>query len=379
MLQAAFAWSDSHLHRFSLGGGPFDRHSELFLCPFDVEEGDDGSPASAVRLDETLQEPGDVLRYVYDYGDSWELTLRLEEVRPADASTPAALCVGGRRAAPPEDCGGLTDADELVDVLDDPAHFDAEEINQALRDPYVTLREHGVPPRLLDLANRLQHTPVGHDVVVRVMSLASPVPEPDTDNTVAALRAHQWFLDRAGEGGIELTAAGYLKPDDVEAAAALVPAMADWIGKKNREINCHAPAPLPAVPAVHRAAAQVQGQAPAHARRCGGAAGTRGAVRHLAGRLVPSEPGTFAEEATVLLLAYAATGTELPLGRVAEALTHLGWRVDDQPVMTRDLYGLEVLDILRNVSSRPVTFRDRNRVDPVAAALARAALREMAA
>lgn len=114
VLQAAFAWTDSHLHRFALGGGPFDRHSELFLCPFDVEEGeDDGAAASDVRLDETLRHPGDVLRYVYDYGDSWELILRLEDVRGAGDRTPLATCVDGRRAAPPEDCGGITDAMDL--------------------------------------------------------------------------------------------------------------------------------------------------------------------------------------------------------------------------------------------------------------------------
>jgi hypothetical protein len=74
VLQAAFDWTDSHLHRFALSGSPFDRSSQPFLCPYDVEEGeldDEGAvPASDVRLDETLQEPGDVLSYVYDYGET---------------------------------------------------------------------------------------------------------------------------------------------------------------------------------------------------------------------------------------------------------------------------------------------------------------------
>ena len=35
VLQVAFEWTDSHLHRFSIGGDPFDRASELFLCPWD--------------------------------------------------------------------------------------------------------------------------------------------------------------------------------------------------------------------------------------------------------------------------------------------------------------------------------------------------------
>ena len=68
VLQSAFGWTDTHLHRFALGGSPFDRNTELFLCPYDVEEGDDdGVPAKDVRLDETLSEPGDVLQYCYGY------------------------------------------------------------------------------------------------------------------------------------------------------------------------------------------------------------------------------------------------------------------------------------------------------------------------
>jgi hypothetical protein len=101
VLQVAFDWTDFHLHRFSLGGHPFDKHSQLFLCPYDVEEGeqedDGGLPASEVRLDETVQEPGDVLHYLYDYGDSWELTLRLEQIVPATADSDR--CTPHRRYA----------------------------------------------------------------------------------------------------------------------------------------------------------------------------------------------------------------------------------------------------------------------------------------
>jgi hypothetical protein len=134
VLQVAFDWTDSHLHRFSLGGSAFDHHSQLFLCPYDVDnkewpEDDDGLPAAQTRLDETLSEPGDVLHYLYDYGDNWELTLRLEEVLPAGSDCPAAVVVDGERAAPPEDCGHLVDADSLSEVLPDPALFEPERVS----------------------------------------------------------------------------------------------------------------------------------------------------------------------------------------------------------------------------------------------------------
>ncbi len=238
VLQVAFSWTDSHLHRFSLGGGPFDPHSQLFLCPWDAEEGefdDDGPAASDVRLDEVMQEAGDVLQYIYDYGDSWELTLRLEAVTPAQTESRSAVVVDGRRAAPPEDCGGYTDAENLAEVLEDPAVLDLDELNEALGSPFFVLREFGIEPRLGDLVNRLRYTRVGEDVSARAVSLITARTDLDEPDLTAALRAHRWFLDRASAGPIPLTAAGYLKPSDVVEASKVVPAMADWIGEKNRE------------------------------------------------------------------------------------------------------------------------------------------------
>ena len=87
VLQTSFGWTDTHLWRFSVGGEPFSRAGQAFLCPWDVEEGEEddaGAPAASdVRLDEVIQEPGDILFYVYDYGDSWELRLKLEDVSAA--------------------------------------------------------------------------------------------------------------------------------------------------------------------------------------------------------------------------------------------------------------------------------------------------------
>ena len=88
VLQVAFDWTDSHLHRFSLGGaastGAVSSSSVRTTWRESDCRRDDGPPAAEMRLDETLSATGDVLHYLYDYGDNWELTIRLEQILPAD-------------------------------------------------------------------------------------------------------------------------------------------------------------------------------------------------------------------------------------------------------------------------------------------------------
>jgi len=382
VLQVAFGWTDSHLHRFSLGGRPFRDECQQFLCPYDAEEGDevdDGWPAAAeVRLDETVQEAGDILYYLYDYGDNWELTLRLEELLPADAETPTATVVDGQRAAPPEDCGHVIDAAGLAAILDDPTHFAADELNKALRGPYFVLHEHGIDQRLIDLVHRLHYTSVGEDLNARMIELVSEPTTLEPAELTAALGAHRWFLDRAKDGGIPLTAAGYLKPADVVAASEVVPAMGDWIGMNTREVNC---APL----LYFRQTLQSMGllrklKGTLQLTRAGAAAQRDPSTlwKHLASRFLPGDDDTFENQSTLLMLAYAGTSndSELPLDQIANALSELGWRHHDGRALNGyELYRLPALDVLRNVSDKPLTSSDRLRITSAAATLARAALR----
>lgn len=379
-LQVAFDWTDSHLHRFSLGGGAFDHDSQLFLCPYDVEnkEGweDDGLPAAETRLDETLSEPGDVLHYLYDYGDNWELTLRLEEVLPTESDCPAAVVVDGGRAAPPEDCGHLVDADSLSQVLPDPALFEPERVNKGFAGAYFVLREAGIDTRLIDLVHRLTYTPYGDDLTKAALTLAGARPR-DTVAVADNLRAYQWFLNRAKDGGIPLTTAGYLKPADVEEASKVVPAMNDWIGKHNREVQCY---PL----LRFREGVQSLGLLRKHKGMLlltkAGVAAQSDADRlweHLAGRLIPKSSERFEAQATLLMLAFAtaSAGSRLPFDKVTALLAELGWRYSDgRSISESPLHHLPVYQVLVNVTDQPITLARRNIVSPAAAALARRAL-----
>ena len=110
-------------------------------------------------------------------------------------------------------------------------------MNEALQNPFIVLRDHGLDPRLAALIDRLTYSPVGEDLAARALSLLDERPVPDEKALHASLTPFIWFLDRAAEGGIQLTASGYLKPADVTAAAEVLPTMHGWIGKANREID----------------------------------------------------------------------------------------------------------------------------------------------
>lgn len=383
VLQVAFDWTDSHLYRFSLGDGAFDQRSQLFLCAYDVENtewpdgGDDGLAAAEVRLDETLSEPGDVLRYLYDYGDNWELTLRLEEVLPAESDCPAAVVIDGERAAPPEDCGHLVDAGSLSELLPDPALFDSERVNQGFGDAYFLLREADVDVRLAELVRRLAHTPHGDALTEAALALIGARPL-DPVAVIDNVRAYQWFLDRAKDVGIPLTSAGYLKPTDVQEASKVIPAMQDWYGKHNRENNCY---PL----LQFRQDMQALGLLRKHKGTLlltkAGMAAQRDPDRlweHLAGRLIPNSADKFEVQASLLTLVFAAASADstLPFDTVAALLTGLGWRHSDgRTVSGSALRQLQVCEILTNVTDQPATWARRDVVSSAAAALARRALR----
>ena len=111
VLQVAMGWWDGHLHKFGVGN---DRRRRAYLVTaFDVSEGDEGVAEDEVRLDQVVSAAGDRLFYDYDFGDGWEHVLVVEEV--LDEPPPVPVCLKGRMACPPEDCGGMPGYEALAD------------------------------------------------------------------------------------------------------------------------------------------------------------------------------------------------------------------------------------------------------------------------
>jgi len=74
------------------------------------------------RLREVLPAVTSKMRWDYDFGDGWEHDVVVEAIEPRRTDVTYPLCVAGKRACPPDDCGGPWGYAELLDVLAHPNH-----------------------------------------------------------------------------------------------------------------------------------------------------------------------------------------------------------------------------------------------------------------
>jgi hypothetical protein len=118
VIQAGFGWLDYHLHLFETPAG-------LYGMPDPDDDLAIRSDANK-KLSAVADWPGDRIRYTYDFGDNWDLDIVVEAVLPAEPGSAYPRCTGGRRAAPPEDCGGVWGYADLLNVLATPQHEEHE-------------------------------------------------------------------------------------------------------------------------------------------------------------------------------------------------------------------------------------------------------------
>lgn len=263
ILQVAFGWTDSHLHRFAPAQDPLGREFEGILMPFDIADGDAGVPETDLRLDQLLAVPGDTLLYTYDFGDDWDHLITLETVEPrADAAT--AVCVAGGRHGAAEDVGGVHGWEHLLELAakrnfapqseqwrhlwqlgllhDFADEVDLGAVNRGLVRldgaaaalDWLRAQPIGVrgPSPLAALV--AAQTPAAQQVLGGYLSaaqLTQPIDLSEAANVTVVIRA---LLNQVG-AGIKLTSAGYLPPAVVVALMSVLDPDKLWFGKANRE------------------------------------------------------------------------------------------------------------------------------------------------
>lgn len=98
-IQIAIGWSDAHLNRFHI-------HGQDYGVYHDGGIGFDDNP-ERVLLSAFGFRTRERFLYEYDFGDAWLHDVRVEKrlsLDPKRKSYP--VCIDGKHAAPPEDCGG---------------------------------------------------------------------------------------------------------------------------------------------------------------------------------------------------------------------------------------------------------------------------------
>ncbi|MEU3307184.1 plasmid pRiA4b ORF-3 family protein [Nocardiopsis sp. NPDC006832] len=364
ILQAAFGWEDYHLHGFASGGSYYSREAELYLCPFEAQEGKPGIPEDQVRLDEVLVEKGDRLSYLYDFGDDWDHLITLQAVLPREDDVPRAKCTAGKRAAPPEDCGGVYGY-EFVSAATDPEHphhtealaeyrqtygqapdpdrapvpFDVDEVNAALTAVSGPLPEQ-LPGAVADLLESVPDQMRARLLVLAAKASAREGDEPGPATVKEMVRPYSWLLEYVGDDGVKLTGAGYLPPARVREAAAVLGLEGRWLGRANRESRT-----LPVLnlrESAQKAGLLRKSKGRLLLTKAGQAVrdDPRAIWDHLAERMPPAPRAEVERWGCLLMFLFVATGSRDVPGDVADILTVMGWRVGEgmpvDPMAARD-------------------------------------------
>jgi hypothetical protein len=120
ILQCVMGWEGYHLYRFEVSGMEYGDPRML--------EEMEGEDARKVTLEALVQGEKDKFLYEYDFGDSWDHELRIEKVLPLEAGKRYPVCLTGKRACPPEDCGGIWGYASFLEAIQDPQHPEYEEM-----------------------------------------------------------------------------------------------------------------------------------------------------------------------------------------------------------------------------------------------------------
>ena len=135
VLQLSFGWTNSHLHAFRLDGESYEANPPKGMVSQLFGLGPERQDEKRFRLCDLLHAKDDWLLYEYDFGDSWEVEVLVEKLLPG-AHAGQVTCLAGKRAGPPDDCGGVPGYYNLLEAVADPKHPEHRDMVDWLGDAY---------------------------------------------------------------------------------------------------------------------------------------------------------------------------------------------------------------------------------------------------
>jgi hypothetical protein len=116
-IQVFMGWENCHMHEFRIKGKRYGMPDPEGEAMFGTQVCDD----KKYKLCD-LAADGDEFVYVYDFGDDWHHTVKVEKVLGPEEGVKYPMCMAGERACPPEDCSGPWGYEEMLEVLKNPKH-----------------------------------------------------------------------------------------------------------------------------------------------------------------------------------------------------------------------------------------------------------------
>jgi len=127
VIQAAMGWENYHLYQFDtkqnleLVADNEDLMNDVF--GFRTER----KLAKRVKLSDVFVEEKQKITYWYDFGDDWMHDVTLEKIIEVEKGVKYPTCTAGKRACPPEDCGGVWGYENLLDLQKKPPKKGSDE------------------------------------------------------------------------------------------------------------------------------------------------------------------------------------------------------------------------------------------------------------
>jgi len=127
-IQDAMGWFDSHLHRFEILNHSTGMKEEIGIPDEEFEWDTVTLPGWEQKIADYFSMNNTKSEYVYDFGDNWEHIVKLEKILPRQEGIAYPKCTDGKRACPPEDCGGLWGYEDLLKAITNPKHREHKEM-----------------------------------------------------------------------------------------------------------------------------------------------------------------------------------------------------------------------------------------------------------
>ena len=142
VIEVAFDWDGSHMAGFKIG-------TEFYIASFGWGDYDASEPnAIELSLQDVMNKRTKGIRYIYDFGESWEHRITFGKPKFIDTAMKAPKLLGGARNAPLEDYGGIWTYVEYVNLLSDPEEQKNREYDES--DPVSWMIEKEYDPEAFD-------------------------------------------------------------------------------------------------------------------------------------------------------------------------------------------------------------------------------------